>query len=351
MRDKRPVDELSIEELERVLAIRKREARLAQLRRYEGAGRIVGPGEKAPIVFDTAETLNPPIQDSAPQPVEPAKTNEDTAPYFEDELDAQRQKRLAENPDKRTDGKSGGALLWNRLLLLVEIAAVVGLVYLLAGLLQSFQAVSQASADIQSQSQATAFARLIPPTATPVINIGSVVLPVGHVVNVKNDIVVSYAFNLDEVPAQYRDQFRTLVAQSQIQPAPSAAEPVRMQVPKIKVDSTVLVGDTWNELQRGVGHHIGSVNPGERGNMVLSAHNDIYNEIFKDLDKLEPGDTVTVSTTTKDYTYVVQGRQIVAPTDVWVLESRGDSKQLTLISCYPYRVDTKRIVVFATLQS
>ena len=31
MRDKRPVDELSIEELERVLAIRKREARLARL--------------------------------------------------------------------------------------------------------------------------------------------------------------------------------------------------------------------------------------------------------------------------------------------------------------------------------
>jgi len=31
------------------------------------------------------------------------------------------------------------------------------------------------------------------------------------------------------------------------------------------------------------------------------------------------------------------------------LDSRGDQKQLTLITCYPYRVDTKRIVVFATL--
>jgi hypothetical protein len=36
MRDKRPVDELSIEELERILRIRKREARLGRLRNYEG---------------------------------------------------------------------------------------------------------------------------------------------------------------------------------------------------------------------------------------------------------------------------------------------------------------------------
>jgi sortase A len=65
---------------------------------------------------------------------------------------------------------------------------------------------------------------------------------------------------------------------------------------------------------------------------------------------LQPGDFVTVSTIDHSYTYVVQGRQIVGPTDVWVMASQGDARQLTLISCYPYQVDTKRIVVFATLQ-
>jgi sortase A len=84
--------------------------------------------------------------------------------------------------------------------------------------------------------------------------------------------------------------------------------------------------------------------------MVLSAHNDIYGEIFRELDKLKPNDTVIVSTATKDYTYMVREQRIVPPTEVSVLGPSND-KQVTLISCYPYRVDNKRIVVFATLQS
>jgi hypothetical protein len=41
MRDKRPVDELSIEELERVLAIRRREDRQKQLQRMQRNGRVM----------------------------------------------------------------------------------------------------------------------------------------------------------------------------------------------------------------------------------------------------------------------------------------------------------------------
>jgi sortase A len=76
----------------------------------------------------------------------------------------------------------------------------------------------------------------------------------------------------------------------------------------------------------------------------------VYGEIFRHLDQLEPGDTITVSSTTKDYVYIVQDRQIVRPDEVWVMNAQGDERKLTLISCYPYRVDTKRIVVFAALQ-
>ena len=41
MRDKRPVDELSIEELERILAIKKREERQKRLSRMQREGRMV----------------------------------------------------------------------------------------------------------------------------------------------------------------------------------------------------------------------------------------------------------------------------------------------------------------------
>jgi sortase A len=347
MRDKRPVDELSIEELERILAIRKREARLARLRRYEGR-RI-----NAPAVDATLEESEPP--EIAPQPPKPARLqkqppaapvyeDDDSTPRFEDELDARRSGQLRQgNPD-------WAKVWWNRLLLVVEIAAALGLVYLAYSLFQSLQEVTQVSANIQAQYQATASARLIPPTATPIINMGALVLPVGHTVSINDKGEVQAAFNLDEVPAQYRDQFAAMLSQPLVQPTPSPEGPIRIQIPKLKVDSTVVSGDSWQALQLGVGHHEGSANPGQRGNMVLSAHNDVYGEIFRHLDQLEPGDTITVSSTTKDYVYVVQDRQIVRPDEVWVMNAQGDERKLTLISCYPYRVDTKRIVVFATLQ-
>jgi sortase A len=45
----------------------------------------------------------------------------------------------------------------------------------------------------------------------------------------------------------------------------------------------------------------------------------------------------------------VTATQIVTPTQVDVMNSRGGST-VTLISCYPYMVDNKRIVVSAQLQ-
>ncbi len=287
----------------------------------------------------------PPV---TPRPVIPAEYYEEV-PQFEDEFPVKRKKALANDSDEPQ--RSLGSILWNRLLLLVELGAAAGLVFLFVNLLQTLQAASQTTANMQAQYQATVSARLIPPTPTPLINIAEVVLPVGHTVSISNSGVVTASFNLDEVPAQYRAQYQVFLTQPEVQATPSPTGPVRLQIPKIHVDATVVSGDNWQALSLGVGHHIGSADPGQQGNIVLSAHNDVYGEIFRYLDQLEPGDIVIVSSTSRDYTYVVQGRQLVSPTDVWVMQSQGDARQLTLISCYPYEVDTKRIVVFATLQS
>jgi sortase A len=99
-----------------------------------------------------------------------------------------------------------------------------------------------------------------------------------------------------------------------------------------------------------VGQHIGTANPGEKGNVVLSAHNDIFGEIFRELDRLETGDEVVVYTNQRSYTYIVSQSRIVEPTMVEVMESTSQPT-VTLISCYPYLVDNQRIVVTARLQS
>jgi sortase A len=111
----------------------------------------------------------------------------------------------------------------------------------------------------------------------------------------------------------------------------------------------IVQGDGWEQLKKGVGQHIGSGNPGEVGNLVLSAHNDIFGELFRYLDRLGPGDEIKIMTESQEFTYVVTGLKIVEPTDVSLMDPTQEST-ITLISCYPYMIDSQRIVVFGELQ-
>ena len=130
MRDKRPVDELSIEELERILAIRKREARMDRLRRYENNGRRIvteddtSDADDAPVQVEpepAATVLAVPAEEPVEAPT-PEPTDEDDTPQFEDELDRRATRRKGSSAPSSINKK----LVWNRLLLVVEIAAAVG---------------------------------------------------------------------------------------------------------------------------------------------------------------------------------------------------------------------------------
>jgi sortase A len=132
-------------------------------------------------------------------------------------------------------------------------------------------------------------------------------------------------------------------------PTASPAQAQRIFIPKIwDTAAPVVLGDGWEQLKRGVGQHVGSVNPGQPGNLILSAHNDIFGELFRDLDRLKPGDEVVISTGVRDFEYRVTGIRIVEPTEVSVMEPTA-KPTITLISCYPYLVDSQRIVVFGEL--
>ena len=50
----------------------------------------------------------------------------------------------------------------------------------------------------------------------------------------------------------------------------------------------------------------------------------------------------------KGFVLAQEGLQIVEPTDVYVM-APTDTPQLTLISCYPFRINTQRIAVFGRL--
>jgi sortase A len=82
------------------------------------------------------------------------------------------------------------------------------------------------------------------------------------------------------------------------------------------------------------------------GNTVLYGHDDIQGNIFGHLYDLAPGDQIQVTVAGQTQTYTVSGHQIVAPTAVSVLAPTGDVR-LTIITCWPFNVDTKRWIVTA----
>jgi sortase A len=131
-------------------------------------------------------------------------------------------------------------------------------------------------------------------------------------------------------------------------PTPGPGAPKRIIIAKIGVDAPVVAGDSYEDLKKGVGHRSGTANPGTVGNMVVSAHNDAYGELFRDLSKLAPGDEVLIYTDDGAYRYVVSIVEIVEPTRVEVMNPTT-YPALTMITCYPYLVDTHRVVAVAEL--
>ena len=183
------------------------------------------------------------------------------------------------------------------------------------------------------------------PTPAPTALIQAVVLPGGHTAP---DAIGNASFNENEIP----EHLRGLVNIQATAPVPvdnSTGRIIRIGIAAINVDAPVVQGDDWEALKTGVGLNAGSGIPGKSGNVILSGHNDIFGQVFRDLDRLVPGDEIVLLTEKNAYTYIVTGTQIVQPSQVEVVRQTEDST-LTLISCYPYLIDTQRIVVSARLK-
>ncbi len=221
----------------------------------------------------------------------------------------------------------------NRILLVLEVAAILGLGFVF---LSGFGALRKLNEEVAEALGA------VTPSPTPLIT--AVVLPSGHTPPTSPG---GARPNEDEIPANLRPLVQSLAAMPLPTPGPEQARSIF--IPALwSGPAPVVQGDGWEQLKKGVGQHIGTANPGTKGNLVLSAHNDIFGELFRDLDRLKPGDAIQVTTSTQEFLYRVTGLRIVEPTEVSVMDPTPDAT-VTLISCYPYLVDNKRIVVFAEL--
>ncbi|MCJ7625100.1 MAG: class D sortase [Anaerolineaceae bacterium] len=297
MARKRFAEDLTTEELRHLLIEKRRAERHSRLDRFRRTGRVV-------------------VVEPEPQPVD-LEALQSEAIFEEDDYNAR---------------KSGRRRGLDGFLLLIEIAAVLGLIYIVFSGLSLLRNLNREVATVLEQPTLT---------ATPLIV--AVILPSGHTPpNSPGGVQPNEA----EIPEHLRPLIQSLGDLPVPTPGPQQA--IRIQIPAIGVDAPIVHGDGWDQLKKGVGQQYGTPKPGENGNIVLSAHNDVFGEIFRDLDQLKEGDEVIIFNSQRTYTYIVQHSQIVEPTFVEVLAATRDPV-VTLISCYPYLVDNKRIVVVASL--
>ena len=294
---KKSVDDMSIQELRQVIIEKQRAERSRQPSQYRRSKRMINV---EPV--DTPGLLSD----------DPSQPDDDLTDY------------LPDRQPRRT--------FFDRVLVGIEVIAVVGLVFLFFNIFGILKNLNQES-----------IASMTLPTLTPTAIIQAVVLPSGHTPPTDPG---GLRFNDSEIPEHLRAHVHAMA--SLPLPTSSPEQAIRIRIPAISVDAPVVMGDGEEQLKKGVGQYIHSPNPGQSGNLVLSAHNDVFGEIFRDLDQLETGDEVIIYTNQRAYTYVVQQQQIVGPLQVEVMASTTEPV-VTLISCYPYMVDTQRMVITATL--
>jgi sortase A len=330
---KQKPEDLSVEELEKLLLIKRRQSRLERFQRLSGAGRSTNEAL-------LGQEANQPVPDPVPDP-KPALPAAGFQAATLQPLGSG-QKQLKQNEPAAPPKRSRSKKIRDTLLLGLEVVSLVGLV---AVLVASYFNLKELNTEV-AVAQQNAVEQQIPPTATPTPPIALARLPGGH------SPPTSPGGAVPDVPVHLQQWIQPRAAQAAsaipLKVEQTVNPPTRIVIPKIEVDAPIVDGVTWEDLKKGVGHLPGSANPGERGNLYLAAHNDIFGEIFRYLENLEVGDEYFIYAGEQEFRYVVTEKRIIEPTDVEVMLPTTEPVA-TLQTCYPYLIDTHRLVVIGEL--
>jgi LPXTG-site transpeptidase (sortase) family protein len=156
-------------------------------------------------------------------------------------------------------------------------------------------------------------------------------------------------------------------AQQALQRAQFPGFPTRIVIPSIRVDSPIVTVNLVTRVQRGktitawqvarnaVGFHNTSAPPGTEGNTVMSAHNNAWGRIFRNLINVKRGDLVELYVGTRLIQYEIVDKILVRQYRASIVQREENAAwigptadaRLTLVSCWPYRRATHRVIVVA----
>ena len=121
-----------------------------------------------------------------------------------------------------------------------------------------------------------------------------------------------------------------------------------ISIPKINVNLPIYHGVEEEVLVNGVGHLPESSLPvgGENTHCILTGHRGLPNsKLFTRLDEMETGDLFFLTVCGEKLAYQVSEIDIIHPEDVEGLGIQAEKDLVSLITCTPYGLNTKRLVV------
>ena len=137
-------------------------------------------------------------------------------------------------------------------------------------------------------------------------------------------------------------------------PDPNADEPLveigRIEIPRISLDRPLYEGITLGTLDAGPGHWPGSAMPGQIGNVVVAGHRVSHSGPFRNIDQLQPGDEVVLTTADGRFAYLVSGSEVVEPTAIEVID-QTPAATATLFACHPPGSTKYRYIVHLALRT
>lgn len=124
-----------------------------------------------------------------------------------------------------------------------------------------------------------------------------------------------------------------------------------IEVPKLNINLPIYHGTGETVLEQGVGHLVGSSLPigGEGCHPILTGHSGVAGKkLFSDLDQLSVGDVFYLRVLDETLAYQVIEINKVLPHETELLAPVSGEDLCTLVTCYPFGVNTHRLLVRGT---
>jgi sortase A len=141
---------------------------------------------------------------------------------------------------------------------------------------------------------------------------------------------------------------------TQAPPPGSAAIPLRgsayaeLIIPRIDADWIVVQGTDEESLKKGPGHYPDTADPWDpTGRVGIAGHRTTYLHPFYHLDRMQPGDSITLRTEYGTFSYVVEQVFTVPESGSGIVLTQTAKPTLVLTTCNPPYSSSERLIVTA----